>query len=214
MRRRRPRASGVLLFLSLAMAVAATLALESHLRRVEARAAAAGPGREVVVATIPLDRGGVVEPDALGVRSIPQAYLPPGAISAVSEAAGRTLAADVAAGEVLTQTRFAAAGGPVASLVPPGLVALPVTAAFPPGTIATGDRVDVLATYPSRPFAEIVAEGAEVLGVTAASVSEELGTTASSVMLLVGREVAQELAHARAFADIALAITASAELDT
>jgi Flp pilus assembly protein CpaB len=209
MRRRRPRASGVLLFLSLAMAVAATLALESHLRRVEARVAAAGPGRDVVVATVSLERGTAVQPDALGVRSIPETYLPPGAISSVSEVAGRTLAADIAAGEVLTQTRIAATGGPVASLIPPGLVALPVTAAFPPGTIVAGDRVDVLATYPSRPFAEIVVEGAEVLAVTAASVSEELGTTASSVMLLVSRDVAQQLAHARAFADIALAITAS-----
>jgi Flp pilus assembly protein CpaB len=214
MRRRRPRASGVLLFLSLAMAVAATLALESHLRRVEARAAAAGPGREVVVATVSLQRGTVVQPEALGVRSIPETYLPAGAISSVSEAAGRTLAADITAGEVLTQTRFAATGGPVASLVPPGLVALPVTAWFPPGTIVAGDRVDVLATYPSRPFAEIVVEGAEVLAVTAAGVSEELGTTASSLMLLVSRDVARQLAHARAFADIALAITAAEELRT
>jgi Flp pilus assembly protein CpaB len=204
----------VLLFLSLAMAVAATLALESHLRRVETRAASAGPGREVVVATVPLQRGAVVEPDGLGVRRVPEAYLPPGAVSAISETAGRTLAADVAAGEVLTQARFAAGGGPVASLVPPGLVALPVTAAFPPGTVVAGDRVDVLATYPSRPFAEIVVEGAEVLSVTAASVSEELGTTAASVMLLVSRDVAQQLAHARAFADIALAITASEDVGT
>jgi Flp pilus assembly protein CpaB len=214
MRRRRPRASGVLLFLSLAMAVAVTLALESHLRRVEARAAAAGPGREVVVATVPLQRGEVAETDALGIRSVPETYLPPGAISTVSEAAGRTLAADVAAGEVLTQNRFAAGGGPVASLVPPGLVALPVTAAFPPGTIVAGDRVDVLATYPSRPFAETVVEGAEVLAVTGADVSEELGTTAASVILLVSRDVAQQLAHARAFADIALAIAAPEEPGT
>jgi Flp pilus assembly protein CpaB len=208
MRRRRPRASGVLLVLSLALAVAATVALESHLRRVEARAVAAGPGREVVVATVAMSRGSVLEPGALGVRSVPETYLPPSALLNISEAAGHTLAADVAAGEVLTRTRLAADGGPVASLVPAGLVALPVTTAFPPGMIVAGDRVDVLATYPSRPFAEIVVEGAEVLTVTGASVSEELGTTASSVMLLVSPDVAQRLAHARAFADIALAITA------
>jgi pilus assembly protein CpaB len=213
MRRRRPRASGVLLFLSLALAVAATLALEAHLRKVEARTAAAGPGHDAVVATVAVARGSVLEPDALGVRRVPETYLPPGAITSLSEAAGRTLAADVAAGEIVTRTRLASGGGPVASLVPPGLVALPVAAAFPPGTLVAGDRVDVLATYPSRPFAETVVEGAEVLAVTGTSVSDELGTTAASVMLLVSPEAAERLAHARAFADIALAIAPAEGLE-
>jgi pilus assembly protein CpaB len=206
MRRRRPRASGVLLFLSLAVAVAATLALETHLRRVEARAAAVGPGRPAVVTTVAAARGSVLEADALGIREVPAEYAPPGALSSVSQAAGRTLAADVEGGEILTRARLVAGGGPVASLVPPGLVALPVTTGLPPGSLIPSDRVDVLATYPSRPFAETVVAGAEVLAVTRSSVSEELGTTASSVTLLVSPDVAGRLAHARAFADIALAI--------
>jgi Flp pilus assembly protein CpaB len=81
MRRRRPRTSGVLLFLSLAVAIAATLALESHLRRVEARAAVTGPGRPAVVTTVVLARGTVLEPDALGIREIPAEFAPPGALS-------------------------------------------------------------------------------------------------------------------------------------
>jgi Flp pilus assembly protein CpaB len=198
--------SGVLLFLSVAMAVAATLALESHLRRVEAAAAAAGPGRPAVVVTSSLDRGSILSPDVLGVRRIPPEFLPPEALSRVSEAAGRTLAADVAAGEVLTGTRLAGAGGPVASMVPPGLVAFPVTSTLPPGSLVAGDRVDVLATYPTRPFAETVAEGAEVLTVSRAGPPGQLGPGHASVLLLVSPEVAERLAHARSFAEVALAI--------
>jgi pilus assembly protein CpaB len=198
--------SGVLLFLSLAVAVAATLALESHLRRMEAAAAAAGPGRPAVVATSPLARGSVVSTDVLAVRSIPAPFLPPGAVTRVSEAAGRTLSADLAAGEVLTRARLAGAGGPVASLVPAGLVAFPITSTLPPGSVVAGDRVDVLATYPTRPFAETVVEGAEVLAVTRAGPSGDLGAGTASVLLLVSSDVAERLAHARAFAEIALAI--------
>jgi pilus assembly protein CpaB len=209
MRRRRPRTSGVLLFLSLAVAVAATLALESHLRRVEARVAEAGPGRPVVVTTVALARGSVLEPDALGIREVPAEFAPPGALSNLSQAAGRTLAADVEAGEILTRARLAGIGGPVASLVPPGLVAIPITTTLPAGSLIPGDRVDVLATYPTRPFAETVAEAAEVLAVARSGVSDELGTLASSVTLLVSPDVAERLAHARAFADIALAIGAA-----
>jgi pilus assembly protein CpaB len=198
--------SGVLLFLSLAVAVAATLALESHLRRVEAAAAAAGPGVPAVVVTTSVDRGSVLTSDVLGVRRIPTEYLPPGALTRVSEAAGRTTTADVAAGEVLTGTRLAGAGGPVASMVPPGLVAFPVTSTLPPGSVVAGDRVDVLATYPTRPFAETVAESAEVLSVARTSSSGEFAGGPGSVLLLVSPDVAGRLAHARSFAEIALAI--------
>jgi pilus assembly protein CpaB len=198
--------SGVLLFLSLAVAVAATLALESHLRRVEAAAAVAGPGSPAVIVTSPLERGSVVSTDVLAVRSIPTRFLPPGALTRVSEAAGRTLSADLAAGEILTRTRLVGAGGPVASLVPAGLVAFPITSTLPAGSVVAGDRVDVLATYPTRPFAETVVEGAEVLTVTRSSPSGELAGSPGSVLLMVSSDVAERLAHARAFAEIALAI--------
>jgi pilus assembly protein CpaB len=198
--------SGVLLFLSLAVAVAATLLLESHLRRVEAAAAAAGPGRPLVVATSGLERGAGVSSDDLGVRRIPAAFAPPGAVTRISDAVGRTLASDVAMGEVLTETRLAGAGGPVASMVPSGLVAFPITSSLPPGSVVPGDRVDVLATYPTRPFAETVAESAEVLTVAPSAPSGHLGAGSGSVLLLVSPDVAQRLAHARAFAEIALAI--------
>jgi Flp pilus assembly protein CpaB len=54
-----------------------------------------------------------------------------------------------------------------------------------------------------------VAEAAEVLAVARSGVSDELGTSTSSVTLLVTPDVAERLAHARAFADIALAIGAA-----
>jgi len=98
-------------------------------------------------------------------------------------------------------------GGPVAALVPDGLRAIAITAAVPSGVLAAGDRVDVLATFASgqQPHTETVVEGAEVLSVvTAAGLEESAG--ASTLVLLVTPDVAERLAFARAFADLAVAV--------
>ncbi|MGH2676228.1 MAG: Flp pilus assembly protein CpaB [Actinomycetota bacterium] len=206
MRRARPRSSRILLLLSAALAVLATLALRGHLARLEARAAAAGPAAAVVVATSDLDRGTMLDPSMLDVRTVPDRYRPPGALAEPRQAAGRILAADVAEGETLTAARLASPGGPVAALVPEGLRAFPVTAALPRGTLAPGDRVDVLATFAAgQPYTETVTSEAEVLLVLDADGPEDLGQGAT-VVLLVGPEVAERLAYARAFADISLAV--------
>jgi Flp pilus assembly protein CpaB len=77
---------------------------------------------------------------------------------------------------------------------------------FPSGSLAPGDRVDVLATYPAgQPYTETVASAAEVMLVLEGATSEafEPGTT---VLLLVGPETAERLAHAAAFAEISLSV--------
>jgi pilus assembly protein CpaB len=205
MRRRPPRASVVLVVLGVGLAVLATLLLRSYLDRLAARAASGGPGRAVVVASTDLARGTQLSPELLAVRDVPLAYLPPAAVGSIDEVLGRFLAADVLAGEVLTQARLAPDGGPVASLVPSGLRAVVVTVGVPPFAVAPGDRVDVLATYASgRPYTETVVEGAEVLMVRPAS-SDGLGE-AASLVLLVAPDTASRLAYARAFADLAVAL--------
>ncbi|HEX2031799.1 MAG TPA: Flp pilus assembly protein CpaB [Actinomycetota bacterium] len=203
MRRRPPRASRALVALSLAVAGGATVVLHDHLERLTAAALRPGPGTPVVVATAALPRGATLGPKDLSTRELPARFRPPGALTAPEQAAGRILAAALASGEVVTWTRLAPVGGPVASMVPAGLRAVPVTAPLPPGTVAEGDRVDVLATYAGgRTYTETVIQAAEVLRVSPPA--EQGGGT--TVLLLVDPEGAERLAYARAFGDLALSV--------
>jgi pilus assembly protein CpaB len=212
MRRRPPRSSWVLIVLSVLIAAAATLALRGYLTRLEARAAAGGPGRPVVVAAVDLPRGTTLTPDVLESRDLPAELVPPEAITSPSGALGRPLAADILAGEVITSSRLAPAGGPVASLVPEGLRAMTVTVDLPPGAVAPGDLVDVMATYATgQTYTETVVEGAEVLSAGRAG-GEEGFAGAATLILLVAPESAERLAFARAFADISVAVAPPPEV--
>lgn len=211
MRRRPPRASLVLLVLAVILGVAATLLLRGYLARVAAQAAAGGPGRPVVVAIVDLARGTLLTPDLLAIGEIPAPYAPPGAVASPDEVTGRFLGADILAGEILTRARLAPEGGPVASLVPPGLRATAITVGIPPDTVAPGDRVDILATYASgQPYTETVVEAVEVLMVRPAS-GDSFGE-AATLVLLVAPETAERLAFARAFADLSVALAPPNEL--
>jgi pilus assembly protein CpaB len=206
MRRRPPRASIVLFVSGVVLAVVTTLLLRSYLERLAAQAAAGGPGREVLVAATDLSRGTALTPELLATSEVPAPYVPPGAIASVGAAVGRHLMSDVLAGEIVTRARLAPPGGPVASLVPPGLRAVALSAPIPPGMVASGDRVDVLATYATGPpHTETVVEAAEVLLVRAASAGDGFGE-ASTLVLLVDPETASRVAHARAFAELSVAL--------
>lgn len=211
MRRRPPRASLVLLVLAVILGVATTLLLRGYLARLAARAAAGGPGRPVVVAVTDLARGTFLTTELLAMGEVPAPYLPPGAFGRLDEVAGRFLGADVLAGEILTRARLAPEGGPVASLVPPGLRAVAITAAVPAGAVASGDRVDVLATFSTgRPHTETVVEAAEVL--TVAPASGDAFGEAATLVVLVAPDTAARLAFAGAYADIAVALAPPGEL--
>lgn len=210
MRRRPPTASRVLAALALVLGAAATLVLRAHLARLEAEARSGGPGIPVVVAARALARGSVLDPSSVREGSLPRRFLPPGALLSVERAVGRILSADVASGEVLTSARLAPPGGPVASLVPPGLRAVPITAAVPRGMVTPGDHVDVLATFApgtasGGPHAETVASEAEVLLVVDRAAYEE-PVDAATVVLLVTSETAERMAYARSLGELSLAI--------
>lgn len=207
--RRRPRASKVLLAASLLVAAVATLLLRGHLARLEARAAVPGDPVPVVLAAADLPRGTRLTPGMVRGGEVPRAYLPPGAARSPDEVVGRTLAADVAAGEVITDARLGRAG-PVASLVPPGLRAMALTVSLPRGAVASGDRVDVLAVLAGRPFAERVASSLEVLLVREGEGPEGLGT-ATTLVVLVDPAAAERLAHARTLGDLSVTIAPAEE---
>ena len=163
----------------------------------------------VVVATGDLARGAAIAEGDVRLERVPKAYAPPGAVRATEGAIGQTLVSDLAEGEAVTSTRISVGGGPIASLVPSGLRAFPIAAAVPAGSIGTGDRVDVIATYGGpHPYSDTVATGLEVLSVggteEGALVATADGTT--SLLLLVTSETAEQLAYASAYADLAVSI--------
>jgi Flp pilus assembly protein CpaB len=203
------RRSKVFAALAVVSGAGAFALVDGYAARLEELRPVAGEPVPVVVAATALARGEVLSEDALRVELVPAAFAPPGRVSSPGSLAGRTLVSDVAEGEAITRTRLGVGGGPVATLVPDGLRAFPVTAGGAAGAVRAGDRVDVLATFGGpRPYTETVASGLEVLtilrpdeGMFAAG-----GTGGPTLVLLVGPEVAEELAYATAFADLAVAI--------
>jgi Flp pilus assembly protein CpaB len=223
-RRRWTRSSRLYLAGSVCAAVLAGLLVHGGLEGVGSASAGAGPQVAVVVAGQDVSRGTPLQPSALHVVRIPSAFAPPGAVSGIRQAAGRVALTDLAHGEVVTQTRLARVrAGPVASLVPQGLRAFAVPTSLPSGSVAAGDRVDVLGTFGAggagQPHTETVVEGVEVLLVLgdrdpAIGGGSALGLDASAagagstvtLIVLVGPDDEERLAYARAFANLEVAI--------
>ncbi|HWC70722.1 MAG TPA: Flp pilus assembly protein CpaB [Actinomycetota bacterium] len=168
-RRRLPRSAIAWFGAAAVAALGALLAVRAYVATLEATRPDVGPPTPVVVAATDLARGSVLVPDSFRLADVPSALVPPGALTGVEQVTGRVLAADLAEGETLTETRLGDAGsGPVAALVPPGLRAFVLPAGPPPGTIRAGDEVDVLATFGAnagRPYTETLAAALEVLDV-------------------------------------------------
>jgi Flp pilus assembly protein CpaB len=175
----------------------------------------------VVVAARLVHRSDALSAEDLGVSPIPADFVPPRSLRSVDQAVGRVVLSDLAVGEVVTETRLARVrAGPVASLVPEGLRAFAVQTSLPSGTVRPGDRVDVLATFGSgQPYTETVVEGVEVLlvlgersppqedqsdlalDIAAAGIGEGL-----TLVVVVSPTQQEDLAFARAFADLAITI--------
>ncbi|MDP9341797.1 MAG: Flp pilus assembly protein CpaB [Actinomycetota bacterium] len=202
--------------LAVVFALAAFWSVHGYVTRVQALTPALGRSVSVVVAARDLARGTRLTADMLRQVSFPSRFAPPGAMARPDQATGRVLLAGLATGESLTQTRLAPRrAGPVASLVPEGFRAFAVTTPLPPGSVRPGDHVDLLATFAKgQPHTETVASGVEVLLVlTPGSSSGGLPDTGASfgsgqtLMLLVRPDQAEQLAYARAFADLTVTVS-------
>ncbi len=212
--RRLPR-SAVVWFAGSALAAAgATLAMRSHLATLEANRPDLGAPTTIVVAATDLPRGGTIAADSLGVVEVPSTLVPPGALTSPESVTGRVLAADMAEGEVLTETRLAGAGlGPIAALVPPGLRAFVLPNGPPAGAVRSGDTIDVLATYGAnagRPYTETVASDLEVLQVVETAASVATGSNGAPVgppiVVLADPLTVERLARAASLAMLSIAI--------
>ncbi len=207
-RRWSPR-SKLFALLAVACGLAAFALVHGYQAKLEALRPAVGLPVPVVVAAEPLARGTQLTESALRVEEIPSAFAPPGALGSLDDALGQTLVSDISEGEIVTRTRLGVEGGPVASLVPSGLRAFAVEAGTPPGSVQPGDRVDLLATFGGpHPHTETVATGLEVLLVLEEP-DDAFGTNdaGQSLVLIVSPQTAERLAYARAFADLAVAIS-------
>jgi pilus assembly protein CpaB len=215
LRRRWPLASKVLLALGALLGALTFVVVRGYQDRVEALHPAVGPPVAIVTAATDLRRGTVLSAGLLHTSSLPEEFVPPGAVGDPASIAGRVLVADIDAGEILTRSRLAEPRvGPVAALVPEDLRAVVVPSGVPPGTLRAGDRVEVYATYGGgRPHTELVASDLEIVRILtegATSVSGIAGTatgdTGVGLVLLVDGDAASRLAYARAFGQLQIAI--------
>lgn len=213
--RRRLPVSAVAWFSAAAIAAAATfLLVRAHVARIEASRPDVGPPSPVVMAADDLLRGSTIAAGSVRVAEVPSSLVPPGAIEAPEGVVGRILVADVAEGEPLTVTRLAGlGGGPIAAQVPSGLRAFVLPVGPPAGTVRSGDRVDVVATYGAnagRPYTDTVATALEVLEVVegggAASSSTVGGVSGPPVVVLADPLTVEALARASSLALLSIAI--------
>jgi pilus assembly protein CpaB len=215
-RRRWPLASKVLAALGVLLGASAFVLIRGYQERVEALHPAVGPRVTVMAAAVDVRRGVSLTDDMLRTVSVPEVFMPPGTVLDPAALVGRVLVADIDAGEILTRSRLAEPRvGPIAALVPEGLRAVVIPAGIPPDAVRPGDRIEVVATYGGgQPHTELVASGAEVLRVLSGSGETDAGlggTVASEdqglqLVLLVDTTAAEQLAYARAFAQLQVAI--------
>lgn len=195
-------------------AIGAVLAVQAHLATLEATRPDVGQPTAVVVAASDLMRGTTLDATSLRAVDLPSTLLPPGAIATPEQAGGRMLGADLAEGEVLTETRLAGTGaGPIAALVPPGLRAFVLPTGPPAGTVRPGDEIDVLATYGAnagRPYTETVASALEVLDVVEGSAPVATGAGGAPagppIVVLADPLTVERLARASSLALLSVAI--------
>lgn len=151
---------------------------------------------DVVVAVHQLPGGAVLQSDDVETRPVTAGQAPRGATTDASALVGRTLAAPVAEGQVLTElvvvtARSGAGGGQVVApvrLADVGVVAL----------LRPGDVVDLLGADEQSGTASVVARAVRVVTVPDPGADDGSGTTGGLVLVAVTASTATDLARAAA----------------
>ena len=213
LRRKMPRASFVLLCVSIACAGSAALVMQAYARRLETSRPDGGAPVSVVAAARAIVRGTTITDDALSTVVLPSRFAPPGALRDPALAVGRIAVSDLAEGEVVTRLRLSDGGaGRIASLVPVGMRAVQLPAASTAG-VESGDRVDVIATFGGGgAHTELTAEGLEVLVIERGQTTSIGGTSGGvGLVVLASADEAERLAFAATFATLSIAVRAPDE---
>jgi Flp pilus assembly protein CpaB len=156
------------------------------------------PTTQVVVAAHDLPGGRVLTADDLAVRRVPAEVPPAGSASQTATVAGRTLAAPVRSGEVITDRRVLGAGLLEAH---PGAVAVPVRVPDVEvrDLLRVGDRVDLVAAS-RQGAAPVVADAAPVLALPRPRSQESAVAAGSGALVVVAVPETDALEVARASA--------------
>lgn len=156
------------------------------------------PTAAALVARQPIRSGETITEAMVEVRSVPEAIVPSGRLTAAAQAVGRTALVPLSAGEVILPQRLSGTGeAGLSSRLPDGRWAMVVPGAWLAGPIpevGAGDRVDWLAYQAGQPAdqAVVIAAGIEVLSVAGTAADAE------ELTLAVKIEEAAALTYARA----------------
>lgn len=170
-------------------ALCAGLAVAAGLRTL---AAPPPPTVPVPSAAHDLPAGTVLEEADLRTVDAPPDRVPSGL---VADAVGRTLASPLRAGEAVTDVRLVGARLATAQ---PGLTTMPVRFPDPgvAGLLATGDRVDLIATDPQGGASRVVAHDALVMATPPST--DRAGTAPTGAVVVLGVPPVASLAVAEA----------------
>jgi pilus assembly protein CpaB len=160
----------------------------------------------VTVAATDLPAGTVLAAEHLVVARLPPEFAPAGAATEPGALVGRVLAGAVRAAEPLTDARLVGPG--LTALLPAGQVAAPVRLAdlAVAALVRTGDRVDVLATPPGSPTAEVVAAAAVVLAAAGPLPPDQTDPAAGLLLIAVDDATAARLAAAATTATLTVSL--------
>ena len=214
--RRRPPPSSVVFFcVALVLSVGAAGLMASYARRLQVTRPDVGGPTAVLMATASLPRGTMLDAGDVEAASVPSSLMPPGSLTSPGQAEGRVLVADIARGEIVTGSRLARSGvGRLSALVPAGLRAFTLPVAIPPGSLASGDLIDVIATFGAnggRPYTDSVASALEVVGVSAPRGGDTVTSVSSTgpagtVTVLADPATVEVLARAAATGIVSFAV--------
>lgn len=194
-----------LLFWAAASVVALLTGLTAARFVGQARAQALRYGgmRPVVVAVGRVERGAVVNEPEVAVRLVPASAVPPGALSGMDQAVGRTVAVPLLPGVPVVADNLAPEGlRGLNALLPPATRAVAVPRDQASVKLQVGDLVDVLAILDGG------ASGAGEPTVVLAEAAPVLDVAAESATVAVAPDAAADLAYALAQGVVTLAVTA------
>ncbi len=97
--------------LAVVLGALAFVVVRGYQDRVEALHPAVGPPVDIVTAATDLARGTTLSDEMLHTSTVPEDFVPPGAVRDAATVVGRVLTADIVAGEILTRSRLAGTGG-------------------------------------------------------------------------------------------------------
>jgi Flp pilus assembly protein CpaB len=208
--------------LAVAAAVATGLSVYSYLSWLRAQVPISGRLVPMVVAAGDIESGVVVSSSMVELVDHPSRYLPAQALQSIDSVVGRVAAVPILSGEPVTARKVGRTSG-ASSVIPAGMRAYSlgaqsgVSIAMMP---KSGDRVDVMVTFPSEVLGEpttvTILRSAKVASVTTGrggsnKVASQLGVPGSNqsnwgITLFVTPEEAERLAMAESMGRVAVVL--------